>query len=1101
MAETYGYPLSFAQRRLWFLTQLFPGSVLYNLPLVVRLSANVDPGLLQQCLNTIGRRHETLRTRFRTVDGEPVQIIEADRPLDLECNSLEHVPEAERWQVALRLAEADLRVPFDLARGPLWRVRLLHLSQGDELLVIVVHHIVADGWSMGVLSQELATIYAALAAGCDSALPELPVQYADYAIWQLEWLRSQEYRHQLRYWTEHLADVPLTELPADRPRPARGRMEGRRCHFHLRPALRYRIETLARQHDATPFMVLLAGLGVLLYRHTGQVDLPIGTPIAGRDRPEFEALIGLFVNTLVLRIRLAGLLGFASLVGQVRETVLAAYTNQELPFDRLVEELRPERNIGRNPLCQVMLTMHNAPTAIVAGAAPHGRSLDVETGAAGLDLAFDVWPEDEGWAARLEYNLDLFEPETAAELAARWVGLLEAAAAAPETAIDDLPLLSEEERRETTEESAEIDLGPPVAAHELVGAAASRAGKEIAVQSERAAWTHAELRARSARVAARLRDAGVASEASVAVLLDRSCTLVAVLLGTLESGAAYAPIDARGPSLLVAATLATLRPGAVVTSRRLAPMLPDLPAGTALVLVEEDAPASGDNGDFAAAPAVASVAAEGLAYIIQTSGTTGRPKGVMVEHRALANQLRWMQTQFPLRPEEAVLAVTSPAFDVSLWELLGPLAAGARLVLAPPGAESSPTEIVSLLLRHRIAALQTTPSILGMLIDVPALHRCEALRWVFCGGEPMPRSLAERFAAAGLAATLVNIYGPTEATIDSTFLTLQKGRAPPDTQSATVPIGGPIANVHLHVLDRRARPLPWGVTGELCVSGANLARGYLDDPALTAERFPHSPLARGGGRIYRTGDRARRLRDGSIELLGRLDRQVKLRGIRVELGAIEAALLTHPAVREAVVEAAEVGTEDATLVACVVADLAPAEAFQILRRHLAERLPAAMVPALIAAIDRLPITSTGKLDRRATLQCVRRQWAQARGPVTVPPRTDTEAGVAAIWQELLQTGPLGVDDDFFGLGGHSLLAARVMARVLDRHGVDLPLRLLFETPTIAALAAAIDRELAATPRAPIKAVAAEEAWLGPEAIPGLSDDEVELLLAAMLDRD
>jgi amino acid adenylation domain-containing protein len=1085
--EVFGYPLSFAQRRLWFLDQLFPGIPLYNLPLVIHLGRPVDAGVLERCLSEIAMRHEALRTTFRTVSGEPVQVVAADTNVPLRVVVLEHLAEAERESAAMALAAEDLRRPFDLATGPLWRATLVSLGHADHLLLITAHHIVSDGWSMGLMLQELDALYAAFAAGKPSPLTGLPLQYVDYALWQRETLSSEALSGHLAYWRETLADLPAIDLPSDRSRPAVSTLRGRRSYFAVPAGVRRAVDALAQREGATPFMTMLAAFALLLHRSTGDTDIPIGTPIAGRTRPELEPLIGFFVNTLVIRTDLDGDPTFRELLRRVRECALEAYTHQDLPFEKLVEELQPVRDLSRNPLFQVMFALQNAPTA---GADREGRALrsvELETGLTGFDLALDVWSKGAEYAARIEFSLDLFDEPTVHSLAARWVALLGDVVADPDRHVSEYALGGIDEGAPPTVTAA----GARDTAHERtvlddIEESLRSNGNADAVIADGVRLTFADLDARSRALAGVLRSYGVGPEQPVAVLLDRSPDVVVALLAIWRAGGAYVPLDSRDPALRLQQVLADVQPRVLLTTRGKVEA-----KNVQAVFVDEVPPLAEARFE------PGGVRPRDLAYIMYTSGSTGVPRGVAVEHRSVANHLAWMQSAFPLRAGDRVLQTTSLGFDVSVWELVAPLAAGATLVLPPLDAEAEPSRVAALLERYGIAMLQTTPSFLRLLLDED-LAGCRSLRWIFCGAEPLPRALAERFLHSGSTAVLHNVYGPTEGTIDAAFYTCSSAAALADTRGGTVPIGKPIDNVQLSVLDSAGRRVPQGVAGELYISGANLARGYWRQPGLTAERFVPDPFG-GGSLMYRTCDRARMLRTGDVELLGRVDRQVKVRGVRVEPGEIENALAMHPHVIEAFVAPAASARGDRHLVAYVAVDGSQPGAPD-LRRFLEGRLSAAMMPGAFVVVDALPRTARGKVDvRRLSGTEVTRQQS---GQVHVPPRTPAETALVEIWQGLLAVPRIGVHDNFFELGGHSLLATQVMSRVLGRFGAAVSLRAFFEQPTVAALAAFLESAPPQRSAGPEYEPVEPEAWaLTPDRVDGLTDHEVTQLLQAMLGRE
>ena len=861
------------------------------------------------------------------------------------------------------------------------------------------------------------------------------------------------------------------------------------------------IEALSRDEGVTPFMMLISAFALLLYRYTGQSDLPIGTTVAGRTRVEFEPLIGLFVNTLVLRVDLEGDPTFRELVRRVRELALEAYSHQELPFDKLVEHLQPDRDLGRNPLFQVMFSMQNAPTAPEERGEMLMPLAELDSGMTNFDLAFDVWPSEGGYGVRIEYSLDRFEESSIGRMGQHWCGLLSQVAESSERRISEFRIVDDAERQCVIEvwNQNKVNFEGAATLHGLVQSQARRNPYSQALVSADGQITYDELDRWSDSLARKLCSALDPHERPIAVLLDRSFTLAASLLAIWKAGGIYVPIDAREPAPRLHQIVSELEPAAIIycrTSKEAATRIVQSLGNSSpnpILLVSGEA----THVDcLAGAPGV-TVAQNQLAYIVHTSGTTGRPKGVMVEHQALVNQIQWMQSRFPLGRGDRILPLTNPTFDVSLCELVAPLAMGATLFFPSRGMDLEPRKVVQMIAEQGICAVQTTPSFLRLMLESPDLARCEALRWVFCGAESMPRALVDRFSASPLRASLHNMYGPTECAIDAACYDCPSGKPIPETRSGSVPIGRPIANVQLYVLDTALGPVAPGMVGELHVAGANLARGYWRQPEFTAQRFIPNPFGPPGSRMYKTGDRVRHLSSGDLEVLGRMDRQVKVRGVRVELAEIENALVAHPEVREAAVRSSGDLGSGMQLLAYVAGDphrLSVPE----LRHHVADLLPAAMVPSAFVLLDVLPRTVRGKVDF----------FALQRIPLTdqsetyIAPRNETEAVIAEIWQSLLGVPRLGVNDDFFYLGGHSLMAMQVVSRLLDRLGVAVPLRAMFEARTVAGLAALIDSarclSLAATadpPLAPIPCAPFHDATSD------FSDGEVDQILRVLIERE
>jgi amino acid adenylation domain-containing protein len=901
------YPLSFAQQRLWFLDQMAPGNPFYNTSTALPLQGPLDAGALENSLNEVIRRHEALRTTFHIEGEEPVQVIAAELRLAVEVEDLEPLPAGAREERVRALGSEEARRPFDLSRGPLVRMRLLRLGTADHVLLLTLHHIICDGWSMALFWRELSELYEGFAGGRPVALPELPIQYADFAVWQREWLRGERLRSQIAYWRERLADLPVLRLPTDQPRPAALSYLGATRELALPATLTAGLKELSQREEVTLFMTLVAAFQGLLHRYTGQDDVAIGSPIANRGRAELEPLIGFFVNSIVLRTSLAGDPPFREVLARVREVAVGAYSHQDLPFEKLVEELHPARDPGRNPLFQVTLQLF-IPPGVRASAQQAPPSLGIERGAAIFDLRLTLWESLQGLQGEIEYSTELFEAPTISRLLGHFYTLLKGAAAEPGQRLSELPLLTGPERGQLLLRWSDTGAGfdPEVPLHRLFEDGVRRWGERVAVTAAGESLTYLELDRRADRLAARLRSAGIGPEDLVGVHLERSVLLVVTLLAVLKSGAAYLPLDPEYPADRLAFMIQDSGARLLLSQGGLADGPPE--GGIPVLRVDEE----GEVGF--AAPLRDAAPPSGLCYVLYTSGSTGRPKGVMIPHRGASNHMLWMLEAFPLGPEDRVFQRTPICFDASVWEFWVPLLAGARLVMARPGGHRDPAYLAREIVAQRITVLQLVPSLLAALLEEPGLAACSSLRNVFCGGEPLPPALVQRWRSL-LDAGLHNLYGPTEATIDATFHTCG------EAEGHLVPIGRPVANTRAYVLDRAGQPLPAGVEGELHLGGAGLARGYLGRPEQTAERFVPDPFGeRPGERLYRTGDRVRWRADGRMEIAGRMDRQVKLRGFRLEPGEIEALLVQHPAVRQAVITVREDRPGDQRLVAYVVED-------------------------------------------------------------------------------------------------------------------------------------------------------------------------------------
>ncbi len=1015
-------PLSFAQERMWFLDEMEPGSPVYAIPLALRLRGALDRDALERSLTEIVRRHEALRTTFRSDAGGPLAIVHPPHPVVLTVESVDDES---------AIAE-EARRPFDLAAGPLFRARLLRT--GDEhVLLVCMHHIVSDGWSTGVFTRELFALYAAFTRGPASPLPEPEVQYGDFAAWQREELSGERLDEALAYWTERLRGAPaLLELPTDRPRPAVQSHHGAAHRTTLPATLVAELQALGQREGATLYMVLLAAWSVLLSRYSGQDDVVVGSPIAGRTRGEVEGLIGLFVNTLALRVDLSGRPTFPALLKQVRETTLGAFQHQDLPFEKLVEALAPERSQAHSPLFQALFSLQNTPAESIHLPGLEVEAARVESETTKFDLSLFATERNGELELALRYRTELFDAETTRRMLKQFSLLLETIASDPEQRAADLPLMDAAERGQVLVEwNRTATRYPSRCIHELFEAQAARTPDAVALASEGHTLTYAELDQAANRLAHHLRARGVGPETRVAVCLERGLDMVVALFGVLKAGGAYVPLDPDYPRERLAHMLADSGAALLLTVQPLRDRLPDSAAEVLCLDIEREAIAQRP----AAAPQSA-VRPENLAYVIYTSGSTGTPKGAMNQHGGVANRLLWMQDRYGLDASDVVLQKTPFSFDVSVWEFFWPLAAGARLVMARPGGHRDPAYLVETIQAESVTTLHFVPSMLEHFLAEPGVEACTTVRRVVCSGEALPPELRTRF-FTHLGAELHNLYGPTEAAVDVSAWECTSD------ETGCVPIGRPIANTQLYVLDAERAPVPVGVPGELFIAGIQVGRGYLARPSLTAEKFIPDPFTP-GARMYRTGDRARWMANGALEYLGRVDFQVKLRGFRIELGEIEAALREQPGVREAVA-VVRGGPADPRLVAYVVGE--SAESAQ-LRDALRARLPEYMVPAAVVVLEALPLSPNGKVDRKALpapdLGAERAGYMAARTPV--------EEVLCGIWAEVLGVEGVGIDDDFFALGGHSLLATRVVARAREAFAVEISLRAFFEASTPARLA-------------------------------------------------
>jgi amino acid adenylation domain-containing protein len=1044
-------PLSFAQQRLWFLDQLEPGSAVYNCPAAVRFTGALNLAALEQSFNEVARRHEVLRTHFTSRDGQPAQVIASSLHVPLPVIDLSGLP-PERLQTEIqRLSVLEAKRAFNLSHDALLRTTLLRVSEVEHVVLLTMHHIISDGWSIGVLVREVAALYTAFAAGAASVLEQLPVQYSDYAYWEREWLDGEVLEEQLAYWRRQLDGVTVLELPADHVRPWLQSNEGAFASFHLDQALSSALNELSRRLDATLFMTLMAAWQTLLYRYSGQHDVVVGSPIANRQRAETEALIGFFVNTLALRTDLSGNPSFSDVVRRVRETALGAYAHQALPFEKLIEELQPERELSQTPLVQVVFALQNAPQADLSALDLKLSYVEGETGTAKFDLTLTLQETAEGLSGGLEYRRDLFEAVTIKRLLGHFENLLRAVVANPEDRIAELPLMPENERWQVLAGWNKTATAYPrnLGIHELFEEQVRHRPEALAAISNDRQLSYSELNQRANQLAWLLKARGVGADTLVGVSLPRSERLLIALLGILKAGGAYMFLDADYPperlALMVADSAVTVL---VVEANncRGGPLWPPVSGVATVICLDADAAELAtqrvDN------LPVSFHGPEQLAYVSYTSGSTGTPKGVAVPHHGVVRLVK--ETNYAALTANNVFLQLAPiSFDASTLELWGPLLNGGRCVLLREQILSA-AELRDTIQRYEINSLWLTSSMFNAIVDedVTAL---EGLQQLLVGGEALSAPHIRRAVEQLPDTQLINGYGPTENT---TFTCCFPIRKEFDFAASTIPIGHPIANSRVYILDEEMQPAPIGVVGELYIAGDGLARGYISRPELTADRFVPDPFSQSGGeRLYRTGDLTRWLASGEIEFIGRSDRQVKLRGFRIELPEVEAALQRIPEVREAVVDLNGEHSAGASLVAYVVADgLTEAE----IRVSLQSQLPVYMVPGRVLVLERLPLTRHGKVNLTELRLLVESSERSDEGG---PPMTEAEQTVAEIWGTLLELKNLGRDANFFELGGHSLIATQVMVRVQKATGVDLPLRALFENPTVRQLADQIERAL------------------------------------------
>ncbi|HEX8393775.1 MAG TPA: amino acid adenylation domain-containing protein [Longimicrobium sp.] len=1065
------HPASFAQERMWFLNEFAPDSPMYNVPVSVLVQADLDVGLLERAYSEVVRRHESLRTTFHMgADGQLMQHVHDPFPVRIETIECRHrVGENFSADVNAVVSEEGART-FRMDTLPLFRVTLLRVSDEDYAMVITLHHIIIDGWSYPLVLREAVDLYGAYAEGRPSPLAEPTLRYADFAVWQRQYLQGETLEKQVGYWRDSLAGGPVLELPTDHPRPAVSSFRGRFHRFRFDARLTGQLRDLCREEAVTLNMVIMAGFYVLLHRYSGQDDVVVGTLLGNRSRAEVEQIVGVFVNTAALRMDLSGNPTFREIVRRTRDAVLQADVHQDLPFEKLVDLLGIERDLSRHPVFQALYFHHTfvrthreltPETRTVLSTRPvdaeHDVSL-VDTGVAKFDLMLATVETLSGLGAKMEYATDLFDHETIVRMSEHLRTLLDSATVAPDTRVGDLRMMDDAEERTVAETwAAGPELQAPIApVHELIGAQVQRTPDAVAVVAGAERVTFRELDGWANRIAAALVGRGVRTGDVVGVRMERTAAMVAALVGIWKAGAAYVPLEPDYPA------------------DRIAFMRRD--AGAGVVIVDGDAaadelavPARPVAGEVFDAPAVA-VSMSDLAYLLFTSGSTGRPKAVEIEHGTVAAYLGAVTRDPGLAENDVLLSVTTTSFDISVLEIFGPLTTGARLVLASREEATDAVALARMMAAESVTVMQATPASWRMLIHAGWSGSPE-LR-VLCGGEALTTELAEGLLAR--AGEVINVYGPTECTVWATFFRAQDGG------EGILPIGRPVAGTRARVLDAALRPTPIGVPGELWISGAGVGRGYRNRPELTAERFVANPFPDGGPRMYRTGDRVRWSHDGQLVFMGRLDTQVKLRGYRIELGEIEATLLRHPSVAQAAALVREDVPGDQRIVAYVVPSAEGEPAGAELRAFLRERLPEYMVPAAYVTMDAMPMTTTGKLDRRAL---------PAPQAETVPegeriaPRTVVEEMVSDIWAEVLRRDDFGVEDNFFTLGGHSLLATQVLARIAQTFEVEIRIRTFFEHPTIAGISEAVEGA-----GSPVLARMVDE-------LADLSPEEIEALLA------
>lgn len=1057
-------PLSYAQQRLWFIHQLEPDNPAYNIPMAVRLRGTLSVTALRQSLQEIVRRHEVLRTRFDARDGQPIQVIEEPAEIDVPTWDMSDLPQGERERRAREIVAQEARRPFDLRDGPVWKAALLRIAPEDHVLVLTIHHVAGDGWSTGVLVREFTAFYSGYRKGQRTALPDLTVQYADFAIWQREWLRGEVLEEQRAYWRQRLAGVPVLELPTDHPRPAAPSHRGGTVPLRLSAELTDGLRMLSRQEGATLFMTLLAGFQTLLGRYAGQDDVVVGTDVANRNRLETEELIGFFVNQLVLRTDLSGGVSFRELLQRVRETTVDAYGHQDVPFEKLVEELSPERDLSRAPLFQVTFALQNTPRASVS-ASEVSRDLRLtpfggKEGVVKFDLELKLMETEEEIRGFIDYDAELFENQTIQRLSDHMQRLFEEIVKAPHKRIMELSMLSAAQDWQLRNEwnDTEAEYPEKQCVHEVFEWQVKRRPDAVAASTEGLSVSYQELNRRANMMARSLVGSGVGPEVSVALLAKRDIELLTSMMAVFKAGGVYVPLDPHYPIERLRQVIVQSESNVVLTSRELINKVDSIleaegnGEGLTILRIEE---LSRDVEEIEIVESQCDP--RNLAYVIFTSGSTGTPKGAMIEHKGMLNHLYAKISSLSLEEGDAIAETASQSFDISMWQFLAPVLVGARVHIIEDEKAHEPRWLLRAINENNITVLEVVPSMLVHLLEEIEITfgkepESSGLRVLVVTGESLPVGQCRSWLSKYPGVPLLNAYGPTECSDD---VTQEFVKNSPEEKAARVPVGRPLSNTRTYIANGNGQLVPIGIEGELYVGGVGVGRGYFKDSAQTARVFiPDGFGTQGGERLYRTGDRARYDHDGSIDFLGRMDHQVKVRGYRIELGEIEALMVSHPEVEEAVAVASEHARGERSLVGYVVMKEGGEAREGELRSYLREKLPEYMVPMALVRLDRIPLTTNGKVDRSALPEPQVNQAASERER----PMTPVEEIVAGIWSELLRLEEVGVDENFFDLGGHSLLATQVMSRLRDVLRVEVPLRVLFESPTVAGLAEAVERE-------------------------------------------
>ncbi|NEO97867.1 MAG: amino acid adenylation domain-containing protein, partial [Symploca sp. SIO2E9] len=1045
LISTEELPLSYAQQRLWFLDQLEPNSALYNIPITLRLEGTLNQTALEQSLQEIIQRHEALRTNFITVDGQAIQVIHEETNWTISVTDLTHLSTNEQEITAQQLAQQQANQAFDLEKESLIRATLIVLSETQQWLVVCMHHIVSDGWSTGVFIQELTTLYNAYIRGEPSPLTPLPIQYADFALWQREWLQGEVLQQQLSYWQRQLAEAPdLLSLPTDRPRPAVQTFAGAYQQFALSAELSSQLTQLSQKQGVTLFMTLLAAFDTLLYRYTGQEDIVVGSPIANRSQDELEELIGFFVNTLVLRADLSSNPSFNELLSRVREMAMDAYAHQNLPLEMLVEALQPERDLSYTPLFQVMFALQDETLSQVELTGLRVSPLQLASQTAKFDLTLAMENRADGLVGWWEYSTDLFDASTIERMTGHWVTLLEGIVSNPQQRISQLPLLTKVEQQQLLIDwnDTQVDYPQNQSIHQLFEEQVERTPNAVAVVFENQTLTYCELNSRANQLAHHLRSLGVTSDTLVGLCVERSLEMVVGLLGILKAGGAYVPLDPDYPTERLSFMLEDAQLSVILTQQQLVESLRQHQARVLCLDSDKETIAQHSQSN-----PKNTATANNLAYVIYTSGSTGKPKGVLVNHSNVLRLFAATDSWYHFNPQDVWTLFHSYAFDFSVWEVWGALLYGGRLVVVPYLVTRSPESFYQLLSQENVTVLNQTPSAFRQLIQVEQSTTTVEqlkLRLVIFGGEALElNSLRPWFERHGdQKPQLVNMYGITETTVHVTYRPLSLA----DLEGAASVIGRPIPDLQMYVLDQHLQPVPIGIPGEMYVGGAGVTRGYLNRSELTAQRFISNPFVDNPqARLYKTGDLARYLANGELEYLGRIDNQVKIRGFRIELGEIEALLTQHPEVWESVVLVREDEPGDKLLVAYAVQQSESSPTAAQLRQFLAAKLPAYMVPNAFVILESLPLTSNGKVNRRA-LPVPDSDRRELENVFVAPSRTE-EKILAAIWTNILGIEQVGIHDNFFALGGDSIRSIQVLSQAKEQ-GLIFSVQQLFQYQTI-----------------------------------------------------